>query len=1003
MLLRRRVRAAAAAVLIAAAAVAPAALPASAQTADRDARLGWVRERYMAEKARVETLRAGHTADAALELGEYLIDGELISPENPLRKPDLEGAKAAFEASLKVPSKLWPLGASQLAEILFAGKPGALATPEEVARGVDLLSRAAALGYGAGAFRYGVALEAGLAGPDKVGEASDAYRLGARLQYPEATFALARLVGFDSAEGRALVAQGLLQFDLYAPRSRGLLVAFGDIERDGVGVPADPGRAMEAYRRAFAMGSGRGGLRTADLLLSTLIGPPDPAEARRVLEETAWSGSSFAAVRLARDFAEDGPMAVDAQSALAWLDLAMAVEDYRAFAVAARLAFAGKGMPRDPAKAEEYARKALADARAPVGDVLAVADAARAGLGEGAPAGLMRDLYRFAAERGSVSGMAEYGTLLLDASPGGDIGTALGWLQQAADAGSAKAMVTLGDLYRDGRAGEPSPEAALGWYEKAIATGRSLGAYVRAADVLLAKPELADSLNEPVDLLERAAAQGSGSAELRLGRLALTGTLMPRDPQAAKRWLEAAVSHGESAALVLLADFYQGKFGDPPDPAAAERILTRALDDGTTKAAARIAGYLVAAGRPYDAVRLLENAADKGNAEALIELGLLFLGGNAVPRDLARAEGYFDRASVLTGSTPKAETDLAIAYLSSGEPLAAARGRLRLEELAGDGVGRAAAALSEAFRIGAGVPVDPAAAERWAREAAKLGYSDPLIAVAESYSRADRPPADQEKAVALYETVLASEPGSVRALNALARAYKLGRGTRQDLPRALAFLRQAADAGSGSALVELADAYAVGAGVERDPKMAVTLLERAVARGVVGAYVDLGRFYLSGFGGEIDAERAVLNFARAAGAGNLGGMLEYGRSLVSGYGVAKNVPEGAGYLERAANAGVVDAMTELFQLYSSGFDVPPDMDRALPWLERAAASDDDALMMLADLLESGTVTMDPARAARWKREAERRGTGLRTGGDGAALAPPPGPVVAGTRLVDTIE
>jgi len=997
MLFRRgmiRLRAAPIAALLAATALAPVVfptVPAFAQTADREARLGWVRERYMAERARLETLRASRTPEAYLELGEVLVDGELTSPENPLRKPDFDGARQAFDEGLKVPSKVWPLAASRLAELLFAGRRGELATPGEVARGIDLLARSASLGYGEGAFKYGFALEAGLDGPDKLTQAEEAYRLGTRLQYPEAAFALARLLGFDSPEGKALVAQGLVLFDLFAPRSRGLLVALGDIRRDGIGVPVDPYLALEAYRRAFSMGSGQGGHRIADMLLSGALGAPDPIEARRVLEETAWSGSSYAAVRLADDFATDGPMRVGAEDAIAWLDLAMAVEDYRAFAVASQLYFAGKGVPRDVAKGEEYARRAAEDAQASISDIMSIARSARAALGDAAPRGLLLGIYNRAAQAGSVEGMAELGILLVEgADQTGGPGDGLLWLQKAAAEGSVKAELMLGDLHRAGRIIEPSPEAALAWYRKAIASGKSLGAYVRAAELMIANPALAQSPDEPLALLRTAAEKGSTSAERTLGRLYLNGTLVQRDPLEARRWLEQAVSHGDATSLVILADLYSGRFGDAPDPAATERLLEQALASSTPKAAPALAAHLIKAGRVADAVAVLERAGDAGNSEALIELGVMFLGGNMVPRDLARAEGYFDRASALTGSTPKAETDLAIAFLSSGEPLAAARGVVRLEELAGEGVGRAAATLSNAYRTGNGVTVDLAAAERWAIEAAKLGVIDSLIAVADANFATGRSRESHEKAVRFYETALAAEPGSVRALTALARAYKLGRGTPQDLPRALDYFQRAADAGSGSALIELSEAYQVGSGVEPDPKKAVAYLERAVERGIVGAYVDLGRFYLSGFGGRIDPERAVVNFARAAQAGNLGGLMEYGRSLNSGYGTTKNVDAGIVLLTRAADADVVDAMMELYAVYSTGFDKPVDMAKAVYWLERAAATDDDALTQLNDLVTAGTIALEPSRAAYWRREAEKRALGLHGGLDdkGAALVLP---------------
>jgi TPR repeat protein len=963
------------AALLALAAVPVLAGAALAQTADREARLGWVRERFQSENAHLETLVNDKTPEALLELGELLVDGALISPENPLRKPDPAGARAAFEEGLKVPSEIWPSAAANLASIILAGEGGYDGGVEDIAKGLDLLERAARLGYGKGAYQLGLDLQMGLGGAARTVEAPDLYRLAARLQYAPAAFALARMLGFETAAGRDLVASGLVLFDLYAPRSRDLLVAYGDIQRDGAGIPADAEKAAENYRRAFALGSGKGALRLSELLLSNALGPPDPGEARRVLEEAAWSGSTLSAIRLAEDFVDQGPMGIEEDAAKIWLGFAREVEDYRAFLVAARMFETGRGEPLDLVKAREMVAHAIEIARPSLASSLSVARAAQGMLVADALAGEIAELLKRAAERGNIEGMAGYGAFV--AEKGGIGGVADGaqavqWLRQAADAGNPQAMLTLGDFLREGKYVPPSAGEAVELYRDALAIERSTGALLRNGDVLVSGEGGGVDVKQALELYREAANRGSASAKLKLGRLLMRGGPVQRDPDAARALLEEAVRAGDQKAPMLLADFYSGVFGDTPAPAEAERILRAAVDQGNPEAPARLAKVLVDDGRPQEAVAALERAATAGQPDALVELALLSLSGTAGRRDPDAAEAYLARADELGGASPQARIKVAVALLDVGRAEATQKGIAALTALLEGGSGSAAAALSHAYRDGRGVARDTARAEELAIEAARLGVTDALIEIASAYEKQAGDKAAQRRAFELFGKAAEYEPGSARALGALARAYRYGRGTEQDLPLSVEYFRKAADAGSASALTALATAYTEGSGVARDPAEARRLLLLAVDRGIDGAYVDLGRFYLSGFGGEIDPERAVVSFSRAAAAGNLDGDLELARAFISGYGITRNVAEGVRLLEKAAEGGVAEAMIKLYELYANGFDVPVDQTKALAWLERAAETNDDALKRLLEVAHTDP-GIDPATAERWRIRARQRG------------------------------
>jgi uncharacterized protein len=183
-------------------------------------------------------------------------------------------------------------------------------------------------------------------------------------------------------------------------------------------------------------------------------------------------------------------------------------------------------------------------------------------------------------------------------------------------------------------------------------------------------------------------------------------------------------------------------------------------------------------------------------------------------------------------------------------------------------------------------------------------------------ARAGNPKEWAQKAFELYEKdkVTAAIKLYERAARAgdLSSAYNLAviRITDENraipLPRALAFLRQAANGNYGLAQHMLGSLYEQGRHVERSQQTAFTWFERAANNQVKEAYSDLAT------------------------------------QLYLGRGIAQDYAKSAYWYEKSADAGDASAQYILASMYETGLGVTADLQTALTWYSAAARQGDEA-------------------------------------------------------------
>jgi uncharacterized protein len=255
------------------------------------------------------------------------------------------------------------------------------------------------------------------------------------------------------------------------------------------------------------------------------------------------------------------------------------------------------------------------------------------------------------------------------------------------------------------------------------------------------------------------------------------------------------------------------------------RRLQRAADAGSSEGKHRL-GLVFAqglAGMPRNeqrAVALFESAAAAGHRRAQINVGILYMRGQGVARDLVQARAWLEKAAA--SGDPHALYALGRAMedsqgLAGTDPVRAADLYRRAAEKGHPGaVLRYALALSD----GNGVKRDPVAAQRLLLQAQQNGMPEAALALGDM---AARMPASRDKAA--HQKIVQTAVG---------------------------WYEVAAHAGVASAQFKLANAYLAGAGVGPDPAQALLWYGRAAHQGLPEAQHALGFILIGGAAGTVD-------------------------------------------------------------------------------------------------------------------------------------------------------
>ena len=299
------------------------------------------------------------------------------------------------------------------------------------------------------------------------------------------------------------------------------------------------------------------------------------------------------------------------------------------------------------------------------------------------------------------------------------------------------------------------------------------------------------------------------------------------------------------------------------------------------------------------AVAWYRKAADQGNANGQAGLGAMYANGWGIERDDTEAVAWF-RKAVEQGNAPRGQAGLGMMY---------------------------------ADRRG-GVERDDVQAVSWYRKAADQGYARAQCNLGVMYEKGRGVERDDARAVSWYRK--AADQGYAEAQDNLGWMYDNGKGVERDDAQAVSWYRKAAEQGNAGAQYHLGLMYGGGRGVPKDPVQAVSLYRKAAERGLVNAQSYLGLKYGNGWDVKQDYAESVMWLRKAAEQGDAQSQYNLALSYENGWGVARDDAQAVSWYRKAADQGSTIGQYNLGAMYENGRGVPKDRVQAISWYRKAA-------------------------------------------------------------------
>lgn len=395
-------------------------------------------------------------------------------------------------------------------------------------------------------------------------------------------------------------------------------------------------------------------------------------------------------------------------------------------------------------------------------------------------------------------------------------GRAAQWFTLAAHKGDSQAQYNLAIAYRDGQGVPQSYEDAFFWLEKAAPDRPD--AMADLALLYLRGRHVEADVDKAVELLERAAAAGSGLAAFNLGAIHLNGEPgVPKNYEKGIEWMTRAAAAGYQSAAEFLAK--EKKSGGerkveatpPDDKVLALRAKAEAGDVDAQFEMGRIyhQGLNGMSKDPVEAIAWYKLAAKQGSNGAMNNIGIILvheMGDRGNPLEgekwllRAAADGYAFSQWVLG------------TYYVDGDGLEqdVGEGLKWLRRAADNGQPQAFSSLGDYYRNDVGADEAMVTAAEWYQKGAELDDALSLFYMGVFHQFGMGGVAkDGEKAFAY--TMRAAEKGNSTAMYNVGVYYTEGVGTEVDLSKAKAWLRKAHEAGYADAATLLAEIDGGGA------------------------------------------------------------------------------------------------------------------------------------------------------------------------------------------------
>lgn len=404
----------------------------------------------------------------------------------------------------------------------------------------------------------------------------------------------------------------------------------------------------------------------------------------------------------------------------------------------------------------------------------------------------------------------------------------------------------------------------------------------------------------------------------------------------------------------------------------------------------------------------------KGDVASQRDLGLAYLGGRGVTKDVERGAALLrdagakrDVPALLALGDLEASREVAAlrpqgkarAWYGQAATLGSAEARYRLAELdrktligdakpsdatidlyrkaAADGQRDARARyLQLNLRHGFDKTLDRDATVAALRENAGAGNTLSAAILGSVYSTLGTPQTDFKEAD--FWLAKAAREGSTEALLQQSKIYGLGIGRPVDQPRSYRLNLEAAERGNGQAMLFTGRMLQQGTGTAPDDAAACRWFRGATEAGEREAFADLGYCYEAGRGVDRDIAQAVALYRRGADLSDPVSLRSLATLYEFGTGVRRNMDRAVALYTRAGDLGDMKARSAIAVLANNGMltsHPDPKLGAALLAEVSRRGGDAETVLKLAQMTEKGVGRpADPAEAARLYQKAADLGS-----------------------------
>lgn len=660
----------------------------------------------------------------------------------------------------------------------------------------------------------------------------------------------------------------------------------------------------------------------------------------------------------------------------------------------------GRGVPRDPAKANEMLEQSRKLSRH--AGISLLHNYATAKLVDDFAVSELEEAVAKASDEAEGEMQMNIARLFTDKkSKDYNPKEAVTWFELAAESGKPWAMLELGFLYTRGDLGKPEPEKAFAWFQRAMGDDEEVKHYLAWANVVICYHHGIGMAKDE----GRARELASKRKDEEIVSYLTTIGQCPGSVLTFEQWvaLNELWAKKDAHAQYLMGLRSEGGWGVRQHDKDAAAWYRKAMKRNHPAAARQLGLLYITKGqhlgmdfaeRWQGALECYQVASSAGDAKATALLATmnsvgLGMGGTRVD---AKAQRMLERSLELDPELTFAMNKLGELHEaryrvaeSLGDTNAARshieEARRRYEQAHAKDDVDATYNLGRLHREGAFGKADYSNAYEYLEVAAQRGHVGARFHLGEMHDRGEGVPDTPVEAAYYYR--LAALDGHEEAAKRLVSFYLEGKGGAQDLERAQFWLLRLVELGNVPALARYADLAQQQGKTEEAVKLYNRLLKGDNRIGQALAYDRLSRCYRAGVGVKRDVKRAdkyrakalelgcpdtvlsaamekmasgnaadaVLDMSRiadthAAAAYQLGELFYRGRL------VQKSPETGLAYLRKAGAMGHAEAMFMLADLAASGVNGAPGLDEAIKLAQKAEAVGHPKAAELRERLEA---------------------------------------------------